>query len=80
MASLSKPEKFCGVLGILCFLLFSYPLIHIFNYDTFLAGVPLLAFYILVVWMLAIIGLYAMSSRLAPSDPKDTKGPKIDAE
>jgi hypothetical protein len=80
MASYSKPEKFCGVLGIICFLLFSYPLIHIFNYDTIVGGVPLLSLYILVVWMLAVIGLYAMSSRLAPADLKDTKEPKGHAE
>ncbi len=77
MASLLKQEKFNGVLGILCFLLLSYPLLSIFNCDTFLTGVPLLFLYILGVWVLAITGLYAVSRRFAspgPSGNQEFKG------
>lgn len=70
MATLSKAEKLCGVLGILCFLLLNYPLIHIFNYDTLVAGFPILPLYILLIWILAIIALYALSSRMASPDPE----------
>jgi uncharacterized membrane protein len=68
MASLLKHEKLSGALAILGFLLLSYPLLHIFNSETILTGVPLLFLYIFVVWVLAIIGLYAMSHRFAYPD------------
>jgi hypothetical protein len=80
MAALSKPEKFCGIMGIFCLLLLSYPLIHIFNGETLVAGFPVLAFYIMAVWILAIIGLYVMSSRLAPPELEDPKEPQGHAE
>ena len=44
MAASFRPEKLCGVLGILCFLLLSYPLLQIFNPDTFVAGRSTLVF------------------------------------
>jgi len=70
MAPRIKQEKLSIVLGILCFLLLSYPLLHIFNRDTFLLGVPFLYCAVFVVWVLAITGLYAMSRRLAsPGTP-----------
>jgi hypothetical protein len=69
MSSLLKQEKLSGVLGILCFLLLSYPLLQIFNHDTFIAGVPLLFLYILGIWVMAISGLYGMSRRCAPPEP-----------
>ncbi len=69
MSASSKREKLCGVLGILCFLLLSYPLLQIFNYTTLVTGIPLLFLYIFGVWVLAIIGLYLMSGRLASQDP-----------
>lgn len=77
MTSLSKNEKFCGLLGLLCFLLLIYPLLQIFNQDTFITGVPLLFLYIFGVWVLAIIGLYAMSRRFAsPDDPPGKQEPE----
>jgi hypothetical protein len=72
MAASLRQEKLCGVLGILCF-----PLLSIFNCDTFLTGVPLLFLYIFGVWILAIIGLYAVSRRFAspgPSGNQELKG------
>jgi hypothetical protein len=65
MAPAIKQEKLSIVMGILCFLLLNYPLLHIFNRDTFFLGAPLLYGAIFVVWFLAIMGLYAMSRRLA---------------
>ena len=76
MAASFRQEKLCGVLGILCFLLLSYPLLQISNYDTLVAGLPLLFLYILGVWVLAIIGLYVMSSRFTFPDPPDKQEPK----
>jgi hypothetical protein len=76
MASLLKPEKLSGALGILCFLLLSYPLLQIFNSDTFITGVPILFLYIFGVWVLAIIGLYAMSSRFASPGPAGKREPE----
>jgi hypothetical protein len=44
--------------------LLTFPLLQIFNYDTLLAGIPVLVLYLHVVWILAIVGLYALGSRL----------------
>jgi hypothetical protein len=77
MAALFRPEKLCGVLGILCFLLLSYPLLQIFNHDTLVAGVPILFLYIFGIWVLAIIGLYAMSSRFDSRNPSSKPEPKV---
>jgi hypothetical protein len=76
MASLLKQEKLSGALGILCFLLLSYPLLHIFNCDTFLAGVPIPFLYIFGVWVLAIICLYVMSSQFASPGPAGKQEPE----
>lgn len=76
MAASLRQEKLCGVLGILCFLLLSYPLLQIFNCNTLVTGLPLLFLYILGVWVLAIIGLYVMSSRFASPDPPGQQEPK----
>jgi hypothetical protein len=66
--SASKPQKFFGLLGILAFLLLSYPLLQIFNRATLVVGAPLLALYIFGVWILAITGLYVTGSRIASRD------------
>jgi hypothetical protein len=76
MASLLKREILSGALGILCFLLLSFPLLHIFNCDIFLTGFPLLFLYIFGVWVLAIIGLYAMSRRFASLGPPGQREPE----
>ncbi|MEJ2671060.1 MAG: hypothetical protein P8168_02430 [Deltaproteobacteria bacterium] len=61
---MTKLGKFWALLGILGFLLLNYPLLEIFNRDILLAGIPFLVLYIFVIWLLAIIGLYALSRRL----------------
>ena len=76
MATSVRQEKLCGVLGILCFLLLSYPLLQIFNYNTLMTGLPLLFLYIFGVWVLAIIGLYGMSRRFAAPDPPGKQEPE----
>ena len=63
MPALEKRSKFWALLGILIFLLLNFPLLQIFNYDTLLAGIPVLVLYLHVVWILAIVGLYALGSR-----------------
>jgi hypothetical protein len=50
--------------GILVFFLLNYPLLHIFNLDVLVGGIPLLVLYLFVVWILTIVGLYAFGSRL----------------
>ncbi len=75
MAASFRQGKLSGVLGILCFLLLSYPLLQIFNYDTLVAGIPLLFLYIFGVWLLAIIGLYVMSNRFASQNPLGKQEP-----
>ena len=64
MPALPKKGKLYGLLGILCFLLLNYPLLQIFNRDTLVGGIPVLVLYLHVVWILAIVGLYAFGSRL----------------
>ncbi|MFA5183413.1 MAG: hypothetical protein WC405_19040 [Syntrophales bacterium] len=64
MPDTAKRHKFWALLGILIFLLLNFPLLQIFNHDTLLAGIPVLVLYLHVVWILAIIGLYVLGSRL----------------
>jgi hypothetical protein len=61
---MAKKAKLWGLWGILVFLLLNYPLLQIFNRDASLAGIPLLVFYLFGVWILTIIGLYALGARL----------------
>jgi hypothetical protein len=61
---MTKKRKFWALLGILIFLLLNFPLLQIFNRDTLLTGVPVLILYLHMVWILAIVGLYALGSRL----------------
>lgn len=77
MAASFRQAKFCGVLGILCFLCLSYPLLQIFNHDTLVTGLPLLFLHIFGVWVLAIIGLYALSNRFAAAEPFGKQEPKV---
>ena len=64
MPAWEKRRKFWAWLGIFIFLLLNFPLLQIFNHDTLLAGIPVLVLYLHVVWILAIVGLYALGSRL----------------
>jgi len=40
---------------LLGFILFDYPILSIFNVETFLFGIPLLYLYMLIVWLLLIL-------------------------
>jgi len=42
-------------LFLLGFILFNYPILSIFNLETFLFGIPMLYLYVFSVWMLLII-------------------------
>jgi hypothetical protein len=64
MTGVAKRNKFWALLGILIFLLLNFPLLQIFNQGTLLAGIPVLVLYLHVVWIMAIVGLYALGSRL----------------
>ena len=64
MPALEKRRKFWALLGFLIFLLLNFPLLQIFNHDTLLAGIPVLVLYLHGVWILDIVGLYALGSRL----------------
>lgn len=68
MPGRKKSCQFWALLGVLAFLLLNFPLLHIFNRDTLVGGVPLLVLFLHVVWILAIAGLYALGSRLASRD------------
>ncbi len=76
MASPLKHKKLSGALGILAFLLLSYPLLQIFNNNVFIVGISLLFLYIFGVWILAIIGLFALSRRLASLGTPGEQEPK----
>ena len=62
--AMAKKRKFWALMGIFIFLLLNFPLLQIFNHDTLLAGIPLLILYLHGVWILAIVGLYTLGSRL----------------
>jgi hypothetical protein len=61
---MTKKRKFWALLGILIFLLLNFPLLQICNRDTLLGGIPVLVLYLHAVWILAIVGLYALGRRL----------------
>jgi hypothetical protein len=63
MAAVAKKRKFWALMGILIFLLLNYPLLQIFNQDSLLGGIPVLFWYLLGVWLVAIAGLYAFGGR-----------------
>jgi hypothetical protein len=60
---MAKKNKLWALWGILVFLLLNYPLLQIFNREPLLGGIPLLVLYLFGVWLLAIVGLYALGSR-----------------
>ena len=64
MPTRTSREKLWALLGILIFLLLNYPLLQIFNLDTLVGGIPVLVLYLHVVWILAIVVVYAFGSRL----------------
>ena len=68
MPATEKMGKLSALVGILIILLLNYPLLQICNRDALLAGIPLLVLYLHGVWILAIVGLYALSRRLTPRE------------
>jgi hypothetical protein len=75
--AMKKSDRIWALLGGLVFLLLNYPMLQIADRDTLVAGVPILPLYILVVWLLAIAGLYIFSRRLssrAQADQKESSG------
>jgi hypothetical protein len=61
---MSKREKLWVLLGILLFVLLNYPILHIFNREILVGGLPILPLYLFVVYTLAIAGLYGFVRRL----------------
>lgn len=66
--AMAKKDKLWALWGILVFLLLNCPLLQIFNRDSLLGGIPLLVLYLFVVWLLAIVGLYALGGRLTSQE------------
>jgi|YNPBryBLVA2012_1023415.scaffolds.fasta_scaffold138869_1 hypothetical protein len=61
MPTPEKPRTIWALLGVLCFLLCNYPLLQMANRPVLAAGVPLLVWYLHVVWIAAILALYLLS-------------------
>jgi hypothetical protein len=55
-------------MGLLIFVLLNYPLLDIVNRDTLWGGIPLLVFHLHAVWILALVGLYALARGLASQE------------
>ncbi len=55
-----KRDKLLAFLGILLFLLLSYPFLEIFNRDVLVAGIPLMPLYLFGIWLVAIGALYLL--------------------
>jgi hypothetical protein len=66
VAAMEKRGKLWAVLGVLAFASFNYPLVKIFNRDLCWGGVPLLIYYLLGVWLLAI-GMLFLGKRFLSS-------------
>ncbi|MFZ5450856.1 MAG: hypothetical protein ACOZF2_03125 [Thermodesulfobacteriota bacterium] len=65
---MAKRHKFWALLGILIFLAVNYPLLQMANSETFYGGFPAVIFYLHVVWILAIVGLFALGRSLTLAD------------
>jgi hypothetical protein len=63
-------------LSILYVVLFSFPLLQIFNRNTLVFGIPLLILYLLLGWLLFIWVIYRFSRRLGNSGGADDSGRK----
>ncbi len=61
---MTNRQKFWAFLGVLIFILLNWPLLQIFNRDVLLAGIPLLVLFLHAVWILAVVVLYVLGSRL----------------
>lgn len=47
------------------------PLVHLFNHDTAIFGVPQIVLYLFGVWLALIVGTAILTSRLPPERPAD---------
>lgn len=56
---------------ILLLLLFNFPLLEIANKHQTIAGIPLLPFYIFIVWGISILLLYKLAIRYFKSNHND---------
>ena len=67
---MSQTEKWLILAGISFFFLLNFPLVQIFNRQTTVFEVPLVIFYLFLVWILIIITLflfgYWLGSRREP--------------
>jgi hypothetical protein len=59
MVGLDKKDKLSILLGILLFILLSYPFLGIFNRDL-VSGIPLMPLYLFGIWLVAIATLYLL--------------------
>jgi phosphotransferase system glucose/maltose/N-acetylglucosamine-specific IIC component len=60
MIGSNKKDNLSVFLGILLFLLLTYPFLEIFNRDVLVAGIPLLPLYLFGIWLVAIVALYLL--------------------
>jgi len=65
MAARTKRDYLSILLGILLFIFLTYPILHIFDRDILIAGIPLLALYLFGIWLLAIGALFVLGRRLS---------------
>lgn len=70
---MTKRDEFWIFLGLFGFFLLNYPLLHIFNRDLLIAGIPILTLYLFGVWILAIVALYVFVRQLAVRDEQNQK-------
>lgn len=57
-----KNKRLVGLFLLGC-VLFNYPILHLFNLERFLAGLPLIYVYMFTVWSLLIVAI-ALISRI----------------
>jgi len=63
MISERRGKEFLVILSIVSFLMLNYPLLSIFDRLLLLWGIPLLYFYIFLVWLLIIIAMAIIVER-----------------
>jgi len=54
------------------FLLLVPPLVHVFNHDLAVFGVPQIVFYLFGVWLALIVGTAVLTRRLSPDAPPES--------
>lgn len=68
MPGVTPKSKLWALMGLLIFVLLNYPVLDIVNRDTLWGGIPLLVFHLHAVWILALVGLYALARGLASQE------------